>query len=139
MKTCAVGRFRSSSKRRRRTSNYAKLRRATRVPKSAIQQAQPVVKSDPLFLSKSLGVERECNRENKVAYVLHFRASTSLGVESGDNRFCVLAYLTALLGGHFPILQYLTWFLRGRFFYFSLFCSGGQELGYLRGCRFQVN
>ena len=63
MKTCAVGRFRSSSKRRQTTRNYAKLRRGTRLPESAIQQGHFVVKSDPFFLSESLGAhsgDRSC-------------------------------------------------------------------------------
>ena len=72
-----------------------------------------------LGVKTSLGVERECNRQKKVAYVLYFRASKSIWLESGDNRFCVFAYLTALLRGHFLILAYLTWFLRGRFSMFS--------------------
>ena len=32
-----------------------------------------MVKSDPFFLSESLGVERECNREKKVAQEWRFR------------------------------------------------------------------
>ena len=67
-----------------------------------------------LFLKKlkkkSLGVERECNVEKKVAYVCCFRDPKSLGVERGDRSIFVFAYLTALLRGHFLILAYLTWF-----------------------------
>ena len=81
----------------------------------ACQQGHFVVKSDPFFLSESLGVERECNREKKVAYVLRFRDPKSLGAHSGDRSFCVFAYLTVLLGGHFPILQYLIALLEGYF------------------------
>ena len=114
MKTCAVGRFRSSSKRRRATPQDAEPSRTTRVPKSTIQQGHFVVKSDPFFLSESLGVERECNREKKVAYVLRFRDPKSLGAHSGDRSIFVFAYLTALLRGHFLILQYFTWFFRSR-------------------------
>ena len=53
--------------------------------------------------------------QKKVAYVLHFWASKSIWLESGDNRFCVFAYLTTLLGGHFPIFAYFTTLLRGNF------------------------
>ena len=70
---------------------------------------------------KSLGLERECNRQKKVAYVLHFWASKSIWLESGDNRFCVFAYLTALLGGHFLIFAYLTALLAPRFQLFCIF------------------
>ena len=54
-----------------------------------------------------------------MTYVLHFWASKSIWLESGDNRFCVFAYLTALLEGHFSILTYLTALLRGHFLYFG--------------------
>ena len=61
----------------------------------------------------------------KVAYVLRFRDPKSLGAHSGDRSICVFAYLTILLGGHFPILQYLIALLECHFLYFG---SGRQNL-----------
>ena len=68
------------------------------------------------WASKSIWLESGGNRKKKVAYVLHFWASKSIWLESGDNRISVFAYLTTLLGGHFPIFAYLTTLLRCYFF-----------------------
>ena len=62
---------------------------------------------------KSLGAHSERNVKKKVAYLFRFRDPKSLGAHSGDRSFRVFAYLEVLLGGHFPMLQYLTRFLRG--------------------------
>jgi hypothetical protein len=64
---------------------------------------------------KSLGAHSERNVKKQVAYVLRFRDPKSLGAHSGDRSICVFAYLTVLLGGHFPILQYLIALLEGHF------------------------
>ena len=71
---------------------------------------------------KSLGAHSECNVKKQVAYVLRLGHLKSIWLESGDNRFCVLAYLTALLEGGFSVLAYLTTLLEGRF---SVFALGG--------------
>ena len=74
------------------------------------------VKKGFVVEAKSLGAHSECNVSKKMHTLLGFRDPKSLGVESGDRSICVFAYLTALLEFHFPILQYLIWFLRGRCF-----------------------
>ena len=71
---------------------------------------------------KSLGAHSERNVKKQVAYVLRFRDPKSLGAHSGDRSICVFAYLTVLLGGHFPILQYLIALLEGHFLCFGFGC-----------------
>ena len=57
--------------------------------------------------------------QKKVAYVLHFWPSKSIWLEASDNRFCVFAYLTALLQPRNTIFAYLTRFLECRFNVFA--------------------
>ena len=56
---------------------------------------------------------------SKTQYVCNFFCVFALTLDSQRFQFPEKQYLTALLGGHFSILAYLTWFLRGRFLYFA--------------------